>query len=78
MSNNDVLLGFDQMSISACTKEVPRPIEAIEALRAEGSQLLWTLAGFNHVIFIIIIIIIILIIIVLVLVIANNHVHSLI
>jgi hypothetical protein len=76
MSNNDVLLGFDQMSISACTKEVPRPIEAIEALRAEGSQLLWTLAGFNHVIFIIIIII--MIIIVLVLVIANNHVHSLI
>jgi hypothetical protein len=74
MSNNDVLLGFDQMSISACTKEVPRPIEAIEALRAEGSQLLWTLAGFNHVIFIIII----MIIIVLVLVIANNHVHSLI
>jgi len=77
MSNNDVLLGFDQMSISACTKEVPRPIEAIEALRAEGSQLLWTLAGFNHVIFIIIIIIM-MIIIVLVLVIANNHVHSLI
>ena len=75
MSNNDVLLGFDQMSISACTKEVPRPIEAIEALRAEGSQLLWTLAGFNHVIFIIIIM---MIIIVLVLVIANNHVHSLI
>ena len=76
MSNNDVLLGFDQRSISACTKEVPRPIEAIEALRAEGSQLLWTLAGFNHVIFIIIIIM--MIIIVLVLVIANNHVHSLI